>query len=185
MRRQRTALLAAALLVLVAGLPGGAEGQQASQLRGTWVLDRERSDDVNAQIVEATRGMNAIVGPVARRRLRATNTAYPRIAVSFDEQTVRVEMHDRPAASSPASGQPVLWERTSGRTCPRVSEDCVQLTTEWQNGRLVQTFRPEDGERRNVLSVSPDGNTLTMSVTIRSPRLRRDLTYDLVFNRAS
>lgn len=184
MRRQRTAALAA-VLVLAAGLPGEAPAQQTSQLRGTWVLNREASDDVPARIVQATRGMNAVVGPIARRRLRATNTPYPRIVVNYDAQNVRVEMQDRPTATSPANGQPVLWHRNTGQTCTRVSEDCVQLTAEWEGGRLVQTFRPEDGERQNVYTVSQDGSTLTMAVTIRSPRLPRDLTYNLVFNRAS
>jgi hypothetical protein len=177
-------VLAVAALALAAAVAPEASAQQNSQLRGTWTLNREQSDDVPRKIVEATRGMNAVVGPVARRRLRATNTAYTRVVVQYDAQTVRVEMQDRPTASSPANGQPVLWHRSTGQTCTRVSEDCVQLTAEWQNGRLVQTFRPEDGERRNVFAVSQDGSTMTLTVTVKSPRLPRDLTYDLVFNRA-
>jgi hypothetical protein len=183
MRRQRLAALAG-VLALAAALPADASAQQSSQLRGTWVLNREASDDVPAKIVDATRGMNRIVGPVARRRLRATNTPYPRMVVHYDGQNVRIEMHERPTAASPANGQPVLWDRNTGQSCARVSEDCVQLTTEWQGGRLVQTFRPEDGERRNVFAVGPDGDTLTMAVTVTSPRLPRPLTYTLVFDRA-
>lgn len=183
MRRQRIAVLAAAL-AFAAVLPLEANAQQNSQLRGTWVLNTERSDDVRAKIVDATRGMNRIVGPVARRRLRATNTPYPRLTLNYDAQSVRVEMHERPTAVSPANGQPVLWHRETGATCARVSEDCVRLTTEWQGGRLVQLFRPEDGQRQNVFTVSEDGRTMTMAVTVTSPRLPRPLTYNLVFNRA-
>jgi hypothetical protein len=184
MRRQRIAVLAAAL-AFAAVLPLEAEAQQNARLAGTWTLNQGQSDDVNAKIVEATRGMNAIVGPVARRRLRATNTPYPRLTVSLPGQDVRVEMQNRPTAQSPANAQPVLWHRNTGAACARVSEDCVQLSTAWQGGRLVQTFRPEDGERQNVYTVSADGNTMTMAVTIKSPRLPRDLTYNLVYNRAN
>lgn len=183
MRRQRIAVLAAAL-ALAAVLPADAAAQPGPALRGTWLLNEERSDDVPAKIVEATRGMNRIVGPVARRRLRATNTPYPRLVVQHDAQQVRVEMAGRITAASPANGPPVLWDRTTGQACPRVGEDCVQLSTAWQSGRLVQTFRPEDGERENVYSVSADGDTMSMAVTIRSPRLPRPLTYTLVYTRA-
>lgn len=185
MRRHRIAVVAAVLALAAAAVPQHAEAQQNSQLRGTWVLDTGRSDDVNARINQAVARMNFVTRPIARGRLRATNTAYPRLVMSFDAQNVRVEMQDRPTAVSPANGQPVLWNRTNGQTCTRVSEDCVQLTSEWENGRLVQAFRPEDGERRNVYSVSADGSTMTMAVTITSPRLPRPLTYNLVYNRAS
>lgn len=183
MRRQSVAALAAVLAV-AAWLPAEAAAQQSTQLRGVWTLDAGRSDDVPAKIVDATRGMNRIVGPVARRRLRATNTPYAWVRITPGE-TVRVDMAGRPSVSSPANGQPVLWNRDTGAACTRVGEDCMRVTTEWQNGRLVQTFRPEDGERRNVYSVSADGNTMTMAVTVSSPRLPRPLTYNLVYRRGS
>jgi hypothetical protein len=185
MRRQRALVLAVAGLALGGWLPGTASAQQNAQLRGTWVLNRAASDDVTAKIVEATRGMNRIVGPVARRRLRATNTPYTRLTITFDAQSVQVEMPDRPAALSPAGGQPVLWNRNTGAACERVTEDCVTLSSSFQGGRLVQTFRPEDGERRNLFTVSADGATLSMMVTITSPRLARPLTYNLVYDRAN
>ena len=33
---------------------------------------------------------------------------------------IRVDMQGRPSVSSPANGQPVLWQRETGRTCPQV-----------------------------------------------------------------
>ncbi len=59
------------------------------------------------------------------------------------------------------------------------------MSSEWDNGRLEQRFQAEDGRRVNLYSVSADGNTLTMNVTITSPRLPSPLTYKLVYNRAS
>jgi hypothetical protein len=183
MRRQRIALLAA--LVMSAVLPAVVSAQQASQLRGTWTLNRDQSDDINAKINTTVARMNLVVRQIARPRLRSTNTAYPRLVIVHDATNIRVDMQGRPSVSSPANGQPVLWHRETGRTCTQVRGDCVQVTTQWNNGALTQTFRADDGQRVNVFTVSPDGNTMTMNVTITSPRLPDPLTYKLVYNRAS
>ena len=183
MRRQRIALLVA--LALFAVLPAAVSAQQTSQLRGTWTLNRQQSDDINAKINTAVARMNVVVRQIARPRLRSTNTAYPRLVIVYDATNVRVDMQGRPSVSSPANGQPVLWQRETGRTCAQMRGDCVRVTTEWESGRLEQTFAAEDGQRLNVFTVSPDGNTLTMNVTVTSPRFAVPLTYRLVYNRAS
>jgi hypothetical protein len=182
MRRQRVALFCT--LALLGALPLPAAAQQ-SQMRGTWTLNREQSEDINAKINTAVARMNLVVRQIARPRLRGTNVAYPQLVITHDAQNVRVDMQGRPSVSSPANGQPVLWQRQTGRTCTEVKGDCVRVTTEWEQGHLEQTFAAEDGQRVNVFSVSADGNTLTMSVTVTSPRLPQPLTYRLVYNRAS
>jgi hypothetical protein len=96
-----------------------------------------------------------------------------------------VDLQDRPSVSSPLNGDPVLWDRETGRACAEVRGECVRVTTEWEDDRLAQTFVAEDGQRVNVFAVSPDGNTLTVSVTVTSPHLRAPLIYRLVYNRAN
>lgn len=183
MRRQRIALVLA--FALAAVLPQVVTAQQSSQLRGTWTLNRKDSDDINAKINTAVARMNVVVRQIARPRLRSTNVAYPQIVISYDAQDVRVDMQGRPSVSSPVGGQPVLWQRETGATCTEMRGDCVRVTSAWENGRLQQTFAADDGQRVNVYTVSPDGNTLTMNVTVTSPRLPNPLTYKLVYNRAS
>ena len=39
--------------------------------------------------------------------------------------------------------------------------------------RLEQGFDAEDGQRVNVYTLSPDGNTLTLDVTVTSPKLEQ------------
>jgi hypothetical protein len=179
MRRQRIALACA--LALFALLPQAVQAQQ--QLGGTWAIDRQQSDDINAKINTAVARMNVVVRQIARPRLRSTNTAYPQLVIQTTGGNYRVDMQGRPSVSSPANGSPVLWHRETGRTCQAVRGDCVRVTTTWDNGRLTQTFQAEDGQRVNVYTV--EGNTLTMNVTITSPRLPNPLTYKLVYNRAS
>lgn len=184
MRLGRIAPLAA-LLVLAAALPDAAAAQQGAQLRGAWALNARESDNINEKINLSIARMSVVVRQIARPRLRSTNVAYPSLVFSLPDGTVRVDMQGRPSVASPASGAGVLWHRETGRTCPQVRGDCVEVTTVFEGSRLRQTFRAEDGQRVNVFSVSPDGNTLTMAVTVSSERLPAPLTYALVYDRAN
>jgi hypothetical protein len=175
MRRQRTRMLLLPLLAAFA-LPAAANAQESS-MRGTFTLNRQQSDDVNRAIETAVSRMSFVTRPIARGRLRRTNTVYQRVVINFTQAQASTTFDQRNAVESPANGQAVPWTREDGEK--------FQLSTEWQNGRLVQTFRAEDGSRTNTYSISPDGRTLTMHVTLRSPRLSSPLEYKLVFNRAS
>lgn len=183
MRRQRTRFLP--VLVVLAGLIPSAVSAQTANLRGNWTINTQQSDDLNAAINRTVSKMNVVTRQIARPRLRSTNTAYRTLALQYDQNNVRVDMAGRPSVSSPANGQPVLWQRSTGGTCREMKGDCVRVSTEWTGGNLTQTFQAEDGRRVNQYSVSADGRTMTMNVTVTSPRLPAPLTYKLVYNRAS
>jgi len=163
-------------LLAALALPAAAHAQESS-MRGTFTLNRQQSDDVNRAIETAVARMSFVTRPIARGRLRRTNQPYNRAVINFTQAEVSTTYDQRHIITSPANGQPVKWTREDGEK--------FDLSTEWQNGRLVQTFRAEDGSRTNTFTISPDGRTLTMHVTIRSPRLASPLEYNLVFNRAS
>jgi hypothetical protein len=175
MRRQRTRML---LLPLLAALviPAAASAQESS-MRGTFTYDRAHSDDINRAIDAAVSRMSFVTRPIARGRLRRTNQVYQRVVINFTPAQVSTTFDQRRAIESPANGQPVAWTREDGEK--------FQLSTSWESGRLVQTFRAEDGSRTNTYSISADGRTLTMHVTLRSPKLSAPLEYNMVFTRAS
>lgn len=182
MFRKLAPLLAIAALLT---LPGARVlAQEGPRLSGAWTLDPAQSDDIDAKINRSIAGMNLIVRQVARPRLRSLNIPYTRLTFSFGEN-VRVEMPGYPTVSSPASGEPVFWHRRLGGPCPEMKRACMVVTTTWEDGALVQTFRSEDGQRQNVFTVSPDGTTLTMAATMTSPRLPAPLVYRLVYTRPS
>lgn len=174
MRRQRIAPLFCALaLALAAALPASA--QQAS-LKGTWRYDASASDNVAQAINTAVQRMNFVTRPIARGRLTRTNQPYQRVTVDFTSSQVTVTTDGRDPIVSPANGTPIKWTRED--------KEVLDVSTEWENGVLEQTFKAEDGQRVNRYSVGADGK-MTMEVTITSPRLPRPLTYKLVYNRAS
>jgi hypothetical protein len=167
--------------LLTAQSPPG-QAQPNARLSGAWAIDPTRSDDVNASINTAITRLNIVLRQIARPRLRSANIPYPQLIFTFDD-SVRVDMPGYRSVASPTSGAPVRWHRRTGHECPEVHGACVEVTTTWQEGTLVQTFHSHDGDRRNVFSVSPDGATLTMAVTLTSPRLPAPVAYRLLYSR--
>lgn len=175
MRQRISALFAALLaLALVAPAPGSAQG--AASLNGTFTYDSGASDNINSAIDAAVRDMNFALRPIARGRLRKTNQPYKRLTISHNAQQVSVVTDDRRPIVSPANGTPVDWTREDGEK--------LKVSTEWENGTLEQTFKAEDGQRVNAYTMSADGRTLTMNVVITSPRLKKPLTYKMIYRKA-
>lgn len=171
----RRAMILAALLALAPAAP--AASQEAPSLEGTFVYDAGRSDNVNRAIETVTARMNFALRPIARGRLRRTNQPYQRVSISHTSTHVTIATDQRAPLVTPANGAPVDWTR------PEDGEK-LKVSTEWENGRLEQTFMAEDGRRVNTYSISPDGRTLTLEVAVSSPRLRAPLTYTLRYRRA-
>jgi hypothetical protein len=178
MLRQRTTTLLIALAALAAPAAVRRAEAQAPSLQGVFQLNTRASEDVNRAIDNAVSRMNFIVRPIARGRLRKTNEPYRRVTISHTQSQVSVTTDARAAIVTPATGSPIKWTR------PEDNEK-LNVSTEWEAGRLKQTFQAEDGRRVNVWSISGDGRTLTMEATITSPRLPRPLVYHLVYDRVS
>lgn len=175
MRRQRLATTLFGM-ALVAALPLKAHAQGASSLNGSFQLNAAASENVHDAIDAAVRPMNRITRPIARRRLRGTNAAYSRVVITTSRGQHSIQFDQRAPVVSPADGTAIRWRREDGEEF-----DVTQRVT---NGRLEQRFVAEDGSRTNVFTLSPDGRTLTLQVTIESPRLPDPLVYRLVYDRS-
>lgn len=138
-------------------------------MHGAWVLQPEASDNVTAQI------NRAVPTAAGRKQLRTLNPVYRQVSIRFPLSHIRITMDYANTMASPPDGRPVRYRREDGKM--------VSLSTEWENGRLEQSFKADDGERLNVFSVSPGGSTLTMDVTLTGFGLKEDLTYTLVYRR--
>jgi hypothetical protein len=149
---------------------------QAPTLSGNWVRHAEGSDDINAKINEATARMNVAIRGIARGRLRKTNAPYQRVTIAFTPQQVTITTDSRAAIQTPGNGTPIRWKREDG--------EMLNVSTEWKNTVLEQTFAAEDGKRVNRYTLSPDGRMMTLEVTITSPRLQQPLVYRQMYHRA-
>lgn len=159
------------VLLLASAVPAPA---QNPELTGSYNLVAAESDDVKAAIEEAVRGMNFITRPIARGRLTRTNQPYRRITIQQAGDEVTIITDERPIVAR-ADGNPMEWTREDG--------EVMDLTTRWVGTTLEQTFVADDGQRSNAFTLSPDGRTLEMLVTITSPRLDKDVRYTLRYRK--
>jgi hypothetical protein len=174
MRKLRYSLLLALAMVVSATANTQA---QANSFQGTFTYVAAESDNVDQAINQAASKMNFALRQIARPRLRKTNQPYQRVAINTTGSQVSIVTDNRAPITTATNGTPIKWTREDG--------EVFDVSTTLQGNRLRQVFAAEDGRRENVFTLSPDGNTLTMNVTVSSGRLPEPLTYKLVFRRAS
>ena len=146
---------------------------QAQSLDGLW--HRTGMDDIHAAIQACTADMNFITRPIARYKLSNVNPAYQKITLSITPQQVSVKLDDRNPILMPGNGQEAPWTREDGEK--------FMVAAHVQGNQLIQTFQNDEGHRTNVFHVSPDGKTLTLFVTVTSPKIPKPLTYTMTFGR--
>jgi len=146
---------------------------QEPSLSGTWT--QTRADDIAAAINSTVADMNFIKRPIARGRLTKVNPAYKKVMIAISDKEVVVKFDERAPIHMPPGGKAAPWTREDG--------DKFMVAAQVGKEQLVQTFKNEEGERTNVFRLSPDGRTLTMSATIKSPKLPKPLTYTITFGR--
>lgn len=164
------------VLALLLGIPSVAPAQSAA-FQGTFTYHPQSSDDIEQAIQRSVARMNFAVRPIARSRLRRTNEPYRTITIAHTPSQISVTTDGASTVTAPADGTPIRWRRQDGEQ--------LQVSTVWEGGNLKQLFVADDGQRENLYSLSPDGNTLTMRVTLTSSRLPEPITYNLRFRRTS
>ena len=146
---------------------------QEPGLSGSW---KHASDSGIPVAIEATvADMNFIKRPIARHRLTNLNPAYRKLMITLSDREVLVKFDEREPIHMPADGQSAPWTREDGAK--------FMVAAQVTKGQLVQTFKNDEGERTNIFKLSPDGNLLTLSATIKSPQLPKPLTYSISFGR--
>jgi len=163
----------AAQLFLVPVLAIMSLSAQESTLSGTWT--QAKADDIAAAINTTVADMNFIKRPIARGRLAKLNPAYKKVVIAISSQEVLIKFDERDSIHMPAGGASAPWTREDG--------DKFMVAAQVGKDQLIQTFKNEEGERTNIFRLSPDGKSLTMSATIKSPQLPKPLTYSISFGR--
>jgi hypothetical protein len=111
---------------------------------------------------------------IAKSRLSNGTKIDPWVTFSFDADKLRVRVPSTTTVS-PANGTPVDY--VSGRDHTKLSQ---RLTT----GKITQLFVADQGRRLNEWVLSPDARTLSLTVTVSSPKLTRPVVYTLTYERA-
>ncbi len=169
-RRQLLPLLLAAAVTIQ---PAPADAQAG--LAGSYRLDAAASDDINQAINLAIADMNFFIRQIARPRLRDTNQPYRSVTIGIYGRQVAFQTEKRAPIVTNAGAAPVAWTREDGET--------LEVSSQLEGSVLTQTYQAEDGQRTNVFTLGANGNTLSMRVTVTSPRLPDPLTYTLRYLR--
>jgi hypothetical protein len=119
--------------------------------------------------------MSFVTRPIARSRLKKTNTAYRRIDIVRTRDAISVAFDGQAPIAAPADGRPVKWTRSDG--------EVFDVSVSVRDDALVQTFKAEDGQRVNSFTANAAGQ-LTMEATITSPQLEKPVIYTLLYERA-
>jgi len=169
---QRAAFyICAALLVLV--LSRAARADEPAWA-GIFVNDEQSDAGVQKAIEAAIADMNFLTRPVARSRLKKTNTLARHITITRQGETISVRFDERKPAEMPADGSVVKWTGEDGEQ--------FDVFARAETGRLVQTFKAEDGQRVNTF-IAEDAQRLQLQVQVTSPRLPKPLTYSVRYRR--
>ena len=146
---------------------------QEPSLSGTW--NQTRTDDIAAAIDATVADMNFIKRPIARHKLVNLNPAYRKVMIAISDKEVLVKLDEREPIHMPPGGKAAPWTREDG--------DKFMVAAQVTKDQLVQTFKNDEGERTNVFKLSPDGRSLTLTATVKSPKLPRPLVYSISFGR--
>lgn len=156
-------------------LSGSADDPALATLQGKYTYLEADSGDIEAAINASVSKLNFIVRRFARPRLRKTNYAYQRLAFRLDADTLAIRMDDRVPIRMPLNGDSIRWQREDG--------EWFDVDIAWKEGVLTQRFVAEDGERINDFVLNEKDQELSMQVTVRSPKLKVPLQYELVYQR--
>jgi hypothetical protein len=146
---------------------------QEPSLSGTW--NQAKAEDIAAAINTTVADMNFIKRPIARGRLAKLNPAYKKVVIAISDKETLIKFDERDSIHMPAGGASAPWTREDG--------DKFMVAAQVGKDQLIQTFKNDEGERTNVFKLSPDGKSLTMTATVKSPQLPKPLTYAISFGR--
>ena len=143
-----TSLRQAAIAVAVTALTAIASGAQTPDLSGTWKLNEEAST-VDPAVAYAGLGGNAGV-PVTVYITQAKNGT---VIVGSDMNTSRARTY-----------------RPGGKSQAPLGNGRITMTSRWEAGTLVSEGRDaESGSAlKEVLSMSPDGRSLRVEISVTS-----------------
>lgn len=147
----------------------------ASNLEGTFIYVPAKSGNINWAIDKTVEGMNIFTRTIARDQLRKNNKPDKRITLGISPTEVSITTDDDAPMRTTPDGTPAKWRNEDG--------EYIVVSTHLAGDVLRQTIKAEGGERVNVYSASPDGQTLTLDVTMSSDRLKIPVKYRLVYQR--
>ncbi len=128
-----------------------------------------------AAIDHAVEGFSFVTRSTARNRVSATTQILGFYNFSFEPGKIVVRPEARPEMVSGDKGEPVDYVYNGKHST---------LTQVLAADRISQVFVSDDGRRENEYTLSQDGKTVTLKVTLTSGRLSSPVAYSLSYKKA-
>jgi len=132
---------------------------------------------IPAAVERSVDGMFFIARGIAYNRLLESSQVCDRYTFDFGAGSISVAGSCRTPDVSPGNGQEVDHRTRQGETS--------KLSQRFVGETLVQEFRGDEGARKVVWTLLPDGTTLRGQVVISSKHLPRPVDYTLTYRRKS
>jgi hypothetical protein len=154
----------------------GAWGNETAGLSGKYKYAPEQSGDISQAIEQAVEKMNFIKRPIARGRLSRTNFAYQQVRIDVGATEAEVTYDTQAPIRMPLDGSPIKWKRADG--------EVFDVSAKVEGGKLVQTYKAEDGTRVNSFFKDASG-LVHLEVEVSSAQLPQPVKYSLVYRPAA
>ena len=183
MRVLRKLVVGPLLLCALVGLTAGGWGQASSddaraRFAGTYrYAGGTQEDDARKAVIEqGVQSMSSFTRSTARSRIMATTQILASYVFSFEPGKIKVLPEGRPVMLSGDKGEPADYVYNGKKST---------LTQVIAGDRLTQVFVSADGKRQNEFTLSQDGQSLTLKVTLTISRLSSPIVYSLSYKRAN
>ena len=141
----------------------------------TFVLDgdaKPQQKALEAAIEDTIDDMNFITRPIARGKLKKSNSLFKKITLVVTEDTVEIQLDSRKSIRTKSDGKDVTkWKRDVG--------DEFKITQKREADHITQIYKGEDGSKVVDYNLSSDHKKLTMIIQVKSNKLPKPLTYTL------
>ena len=167
------------MLLLLVPLAVGAQSETPEErFQGAWRVANAGSARTGRDraIERATDDMSIFTRGIARRRLRDGTPIHRAIQISGSGGSLRCHV-------GPYHLDFAADGRSHAFTDPFEGDE-MQAKQRFRNGKLIQTMRGDDATLSHELSLSEDGDTLTLKVTIESHHLPGDVVFRVRYRRA-
>lgn len=168
-------------LVALLLAPASAFAQASPQeiFEGTWAAPEPKEEamkGIKEKVNETVSELNFVLRPFARRKLTEATKLCDDLTFDFQGPNLSITCDDRPVQTAPVNQGQGLYTNEEGNR--------YVLVHKVGAGQILQVFADENGTRENRYTVSPDGMSIEMEVTIDSKQLPEPLVFTREFKKA-
>jgi len=154
-----------------------AAADDASRYAGNFRFSQSRSAGqgiINGAIERDTEDMSFVTRGIARGRLEDKNSLVSSIDIAVRDGNIVIRLDGR-RYTAPADGSRASATDPQGNS--------IQISHAYRNGKIIQTFYSDSGQRRNVFTLGGNGTTMQLNVRVTSDSLSGPVRYGLRYRR--